>query len=475
MSIDTLLKKLDETAEKSLKAWNLAGFSVAVVKDGKVAAVRGYGLRDEEKQLPVESSTVMPVGSISKSFTSLVLAQLVDEGKLTWDEPIKTYLPDLKLWDKEAEEKVTLRDLCSHNSGFAGYSGYSVYCSKDDRAEAVKDLEFLETSHGFRSRFEYSNQNFVLAAHVAEAVTGKTWEELVRERVFVPAGMNSTSVSAAELEEVENRSVGYIFNGQANMAQPYLELKSQAPAGGINSNAEDMAKYMLIQLGDTKGFCTEESLKEMHSVQVNGTPYPWQLEELTEARYGLGWDVDTYRGLNVINHGGNILGFSAMVSLVPAEDLGFAILTNGTSNFMSSALTYTLLDAYLETEGPDWDAKMAATIGEIFGAMAQAAQQKAADQVQGTELLHEPADYAGTYEAPGLGTMVISESEGTLSGVFNGYQAMLNRYHYETFDVLMLVYGMSSQVTFKTGDSGEVEGFECVLEPTVKPVFFRKK
>ena len=107
--------------------------------------------------------------------------------------------------------------------------------------------------------------------------------------------------------------------------------------------------------------------------------------------------------------------------------------------------------------------------------MAQAAQQKAADQVQGTELLHEPADYAGTYEAPGLGTMVISESEGTLSGVFNGYQAMLNRYHYETFDVLMLVYGMSSQVTFKTGDSGEVEGFECVLEPTVKPVFFKKK
>ena len=272
MSIERVLEKLDAAAEQSKKVWNPAGFSVAIVKDGKVVTERGYGFRDEEKQLPVDGKTVMPVGSISKSFTTLLLSQLVDEGLLNWDEPVKTYLPDLKLWDKEAEKAVTLRDLCSHNSGFTGYSGYSVYCSKDDRAESVRDLEYLEPSHGFRSRFEYSNQNLVLAAHVAEAVTGKNWEDLVRERILIPGDLKDTSLSVQELEHVENRSVGYIFNGQSNVPQPYLELKSQAPAGGVNSNAEDMAKYMLIQLGDSVKLCSDASLAKMHSVQNRRIP-----------------------------------------------------------------------------------------------------------------------------------------------------------------------------------------------------------
>lgn len=483
MDIKAILNKISENEAALRGAWNLEGFTIGIVKNGELIGTAGYGKKDAEGMC--DGDTVMPIGSITKSFTSLLLAMLVDEGKLSWDQKLREILPDLKLYDEKAAAEITLRDCLSHKTGLAGHDMHGVYCTKDDRKEAVETLQYLQPAYEFRHGFKYSNQMVMLAGHVAEVVTGKSWEELIEEKILKPLGMDHTTVRIADIEKFENRSVGYVFNGQASMAQPYLDLKSVAPAGGINSNAGDMAKYMMFQLGDGtwngEKLVSKESLDEMHKTQSNGSPYMWQLEEVTDCTYGLGWFVDNYRGKKMVSHGGNTLGFSALLTLLPEENLGIVILSNGTSNFLCNVLTYDILDEVLgvETDGSfsPWTPKFGAAVGPVFAAMAQGAEAKAAAKVADAAPAHKMEEYAGTYVNPGFGTMTIAEQDGNLVGELNGYRCMLMPYHYEFFDVAMEVYGMVFPIEFRTGMMGGVMGIDAYVEgtPGVNPVMFVKQ
>ena len=471
------VKNLDTNASTLLKAWNLQGFSIGIIKNGQIIKAAGYGRRNETD--PVDADTMMPIGSATKSFTSLILGMLVDEGKLGWDIPVINYIPSLKLYDENVTEKVTFRDLLSHQTGAAAYDAQSIYPVPEDRKDLIPMLEYIQPQYPFREGFKYSNQMVVLAACAAEAVTGKSWEELVSERILKPLGMEDTVFTISEMEQRENRSLGYIFNGQENMAQPYLALKSIRPAGGINSTVKDMMKYMQFQLGDGtwngERLIEKSTLDEMHKTQVNGTPYLFSLPEITETTYGMGWFTDLYRGRKMLSHGGNTLGFSALMTLLPSEDLGVIVLSNGTTNFLVNDITYRILDDYLGEEN-DWTTELNGVLGPLFAAMAQGAQAKEEARIKDTVPSLPLQEYTGVYTGKGFGTITVTEKDGQLFLQWNTYQGILTHYNYDVFDAAMFVYGVQFPVTFRI-EEGKVTGFDAVIEPVpgIPPVFFVKQ
>lgn len=478
-SIERVLNGLDEQIELLMGQWNLPGLSVAIVKDGEVVMTKGYGKRDIAGDLSMTDETVLPIGSTTKSFTALILGMLVDEGKLEWDKPVKDYIPWLKLSNPDLTERVTVRDLLSHRTGMPKYDVHGVFCTKDDRKAMVEDLQYLQTNAELGAVLQYSNQMVMLAGYVAEVLTGKTWEELVKERIWAPLGMDNTNATISELLACPEISKGYLFNGVENMETAYLSLKGIGPAGAINSSAKDMANYLLFQLGDGswKGdsLVSAANLDEMHSVQMNGTPYFWKLDEISEANYGLGWFVDVYRGKRMVSHGGNTLGFSTLMTLLPEEDFGVILISNANSNFMIYALTYAILDRVLGVEGTDWSVKMQETVGGVFAQMAAGMQAKEEARVKDTTPSKPLEELAGTYSAPAFGTLTLQAVNGMLMGTLNEYQAVFNHYHYDTFDFILPLMGVNIPATFQYGEDGKVEGVLVMVEPTVVQVLFVKE
>ena len=470
--------QFEDIISKLRADYNVAGISAALIKNGEIVCIDGYGLRNVAEGLPMTKETVLPIGSITKTFTSLALAMLADEGKLNWDEPVKTYIPWLKLNSDILTDNVTARDLMCHRTGTPKYDLQAIYAATDDKEAMVKSLEHLQTFAPFRTKFMYSNQMVSLAGYLVDVLSGQTYEDFVRERIFAPLGMTSSDFEVDSLSKYENTSKGYIFANDTFIEPPYMHLGAFAPSGAIVSTAEDMAKFAMFHLGDGtwngKRLVSEAMLAEVHSHQMIGTPYFWEFEEIQCAEYGLGWFTDIYRGKKMINHGGNTNGFSAQMTLIPSEKFAVVALSNATSNFAVNALGHYAADEALGVEDiPDWSARF----NEVFANLMQGAmagmQAKAEAQVQGTVPAKPLEAYAGTYTHPGFGKMQFAMTEQGLAGTWNGLPAMLVHYNYDTFDLMLPVLGAAVPAEFLYED-GEIAGLSVMMEPTpgVKPACF---
>jgi len=478
--LEKIISAMDGKVSELMQQWNLPGISVSLIQGGETIFSKAYGNRDIAGNLPMTTKTHMPIGSVTKSFTSLALGMLADEGKLDWDKPVCNYIPWLKLADPIAEKNVTARDLMCHRSGLAKYDAHAVFCTKDDRKAMVEDLQYLQPGAPFRSTLQYSNQMVMLAGYLVEVLSGMTWEDFVQKRILDELGMADTSFYAEKLGEVEDHAYGYVFTGADYMQTEYLPLRGVAPAGGIVSNAEDMEKYLRFQMGDGswngKQLVSSAALEMTHTPQVIGSPYFWQFAEITNANYGLGWFTDVYRGTKMVSHGGNTLGFSSLVTMLPEKNFGISLLTNGNSNFMIYPLTYMILDAVLGFEDDGWNAKFQTTIGGIFAAMAEGQKAMAAMQVQGTSVTHPMEEYTGTFSHPAFGTLVLADNAGQLLGTLNGFAAMMMHFHYDCFNLMLPTMGLSLPAQFGYGIDGKISYLDVSFEPTpgIAPVRFQK-
>ena len=471
---------LEQTVEKLREDYSVAGMSVALIRDGEVVSIGGYGSRDVTNGLPMTEDTVMPIGSITKTFTSLALAMLADEGKLDWDEPVKTYIPWLRLNNDILTETVTARDLMSHRTGTPKYDLQAIYAARDDKEEMVKSLEHLQTFAPLRSKFMYSNQMVSLAGYLVDVLSGKSYEEFVRERIFTPLGMTSSDFEADSLSRYDNTSKGYVFAGDSFVEPPLMHLGAFAPSGAIVSNASDMAKFALFQLGDGtwngERLVSESMLNETHSHQVVGTPYFWDFPEIQCAEYGLGWFTDIYRGRKIINHGGNTNGFSAQMTLIPDERFAIVALSNATSNFAVNALGHYAADEALGIEDiPDWSARFNEVFANLMNGAMAGMQAKAEAQVHDTTPTRPIEEYAGTYEHPAFGLMEFAMTDQGLAGTWNGLPAMLVHYNYDTFDLMLPVLGASVPAEF-IHEGDKIVGLSVMMEPTpgISPELFRR-
>lgn len=467
--------------EKLMKDYNVAGMSVAVVKDGKVLTAEGFGLRNVESKLPMTENTVLPIGSTTKSFTALALSMLVDEGKLCWDEPVKTYIPWLELSDPYLTEHVTTRDLLCHRTGIPRYDMQTAFGTMDDWKKQIQTFKYLQTNQPFRTKLQYSNQMVALAGHLIDVLTDFTYEDFIRERIFHPLGMTHSDFEVEALDKYEDHSKGYVFAGETHMEPPYLHLGAFNPAGGIVSNAVDMANYMMFQLGDGtwqgKRLVSEENMKEMHTHQMIGSPYFWEFEEVACAEYGFGWMTDIYRGLNMLSHGGNTNGFSSQLALVPSQQYGIVALSNATSSFSVEALSNYLIDEDLGIEEiPDWSARYHEIFDKMMGDAVAEIQKRAESKIPDTVPTKPIEAYAGIYEHPGFGTITLAVADGALAGDWNGNPTMFSHYQFDEFDMVLPAMGAQLPAEFTFDANGAVEGIKVALEaaPGIRPDLFKK-
>ena len=472
---------LDPWIEKAIVDWKVPGLAIAVVKGGQVVHARGYGQRDVDGKLPVTTKTLFAIGSSSKAFTTFVLGTLVDEGKLDWDEPVTRFLPGFRMYDQATTNMMTPRDLVTHRSGLPRHDLLWYNNLGISRKEIVERLPYLEPNEPLRAKWQYNNLMFVTAGHLAEHITGKSWEDNVRQRILDPLGMARTNFSVADSQKSDDFAKPYDERDDVLKEIPFRVITTVGPAGSINSCVDDMAKWVTLHLargkaGDRQliGPSTIDDMHNPHMVMGGSSERP----DISPSSYGMGWMVYTYRGHAMVEHGGNIDGFSALVMLLPKDDLGLVILTNRNGTPLPALLARHAVDRLLKLEPVDWNADALAKHALGKEAQKEAKTRKNTVRKMGTRPAHPMAEYAGDYEHAGYGTLRVTLAGDRLQATFNGIPVPLEHWHYETFNGLKDPKDPTFEdmkFLFQTDVKGNVASVAVAFEPSVKDIVFAKK
>lgn len=435
--------EFEEYVNKAIKDWGVPGVAIAIVKDDRVVFAKGFGVRELNKPEPVDEHTLFAIGSSSKAFTAASIAMLVDEGKLKWDDPATKHLPGFQLFDPYSTRELTITDLLSHRSGLTR-GDLLWYGSSYDRAEVLRRVRYLKPSWSLRSRYGYQNIMFLAAGQIIPSVTGKTWDDFVRDRIFTPLGMKSSTTSIKAFTASANVATPHSKINDKLLAVSWRNIDNIAPAGSINSNVEDMAQWVRLQLGggvyQNQRLISAAAIKEMQTPQTIIRIEGAQLGLYPEAHfltYGLGWFLSDYRGKKVVEHGGAIDGMRAEVAMIPEEKLGLVVLTNLQGTILPVALMYKIFDFYLNAPQRDWSADMLKTRNNLEE-QAKAAEKKAeSERVHGTSPSLALEKYAGTFQSDMYGqTKVTLENDKLVLRFGPNFTGDLQHWNYDTFRVV---------------------------------------
>lgn len=467
----------DDFANGLLKQWVAPGLAVAVVKGSDVVFARGYGLRDVEKQLPVTPQSLFAIGSSTKAFTALSVAMLVDEGKLEWDQPVRDVLPSFRLHDDVATNRATVRDLLAHRTGLPRHD-LMWYGSPLSRREIFDRLRYLEPSKDFRETWQYQNLMYLTAGYLIGELSGMSWEEFVRERIFKPLGMTGSNFSTADSQRMADHAVPCIEKDDAIQPIPFRELPEVAPAGAINSNLDDMAKWVAFHLNGGKAggkqLVSPGNVQELHMPHMVMSD-PLKYPELLHMSYGMGWFIQPYRGHNHVHHGGNIDGFSALVSFLPREQIGVVAFANQNGSSLPTLATFNVFDRLLGLEPADWNARFWQDHLEFKAATKRGQAKAEAERKPNAPSTHALAEYAGEYNHPGYGVLTIAEANEKLTLCFNGLELPLKHMHYDVFQARYELFDMDLPISFGIDYNGNLATLTAPFEPNVAPIVFQRR
>ncbi len=463
---DAPLQGFDDYVNKAIKDWEVPGVAIAVVKDDKVVFAKGYGVRELGKSDPVTANTVFAIGSSSKAFTSAALSMLQDEGKLKWDDPASKYLVNFQLFDPYASREATVSDLLSHRVGLER-GDRLWYATAYDRNEVLRRIRYLKPSSSFRSKFGYQNIMFLAAGQIIPSITGESWDDFVRERIFVPLGMNSTNTTVTTLKNVKDLAAPHVRIDGKVKPVPYRLIDNIGPAGSINSNVTDMSQWLRLQLNNgkfgDKQLISQANIKEMQSphtiIPLEGL-YTSIYSEAHFLNYGMGWFLSDYRGRKMVEHGGAIDGMRGAVAMIPEEKIGVVILGNMNGSILPQVLANRVFDMYLAPgKEKDWSGDVLKTIKAAEAQAKTAADKREADRVKNTQPSLSLEKYAGDYADEMYGDAKITFENGVLKATFGPYyNGTLEHWHYDTFRIKWQdeVEGQSF-VNFKLNSQGKVE------------------
>jgi len=468
----------DAYVNSALTTWKVPGAAVAIVRNDSIIYAKGYGVREIGKPARVDEHTIFAIGSSSKAFTSAAVAMLVDSGKVSLDAPATAYLPGFQLYDNYATREITVRDLLSHRSGLA--RGELIwYGSDNDRDEILRRVRYLPPTWSFRSQFGYQNIMYLAAGQVVAKVTGASWDDFIKRRIFQPLGMTSSSTSVTALQGIEDLATPHATVNDTVRAIPYRKIDNIAPAGAINSNAVDMAQWVRLHLGDGKfggkQLISKRMTDEMHSAQTVIKVDPTWNGMNPSAHlmaYGLGWFLSDYEGKYLVQHGGNIDGMTALVAMVPEEKFGIVILSNMNGSQLPTAVMLRAIDMQLERPARDWSAQMHTRFDSLL-ARARAAQAKATARVPNTKPSLALAEYVGTYADSAYGTVSVTESNGALNFAYGStWRGPLEHWHFDTFHLKLDTPVLRpAPVTFRLNAAGKVDDLVVDL---AGPVTFKR-
>jgi CubicO group peptidase (beta-lactamase class C family) len=482
------LDGLDAFIADVMKEANVPGLALAVVQDGKPVLLRGYGLRDVEKKLPVTPKTLFAIGSITKSFTVTGLGMLVEEKKLDWDRPVRDYLADFRLHDRALADRVTPRDLVTHRTGLPRHDSMW-YLTKLGRREMYERLRHLEPSKDLRDSFQYNNLMYMTAGVLLEKASGQSWEDFTRKRLFAPLGMTRSNVSVEESKMADDVALPYRDKGGERRAIPFRNIDPMAPAGSINSCVEDMSKYLLMHLAmgkhGEKQLLARSQAEEMQAPQMV-IPLAGQKQNpfITpgDDSYGLGFTVGRHRGERMVSHGGSIDGFLAQLAFLPQKKVGVVVLTNLTKRDFAPVpmvVVHEVFERMLGQTGIDWRERGRQMTKNAVKQRDERKARLAKDRKKDTTPTHKLEELAGTYEHPAHGPLQVKADDKGLKLVFSGATVAARHYHFNTFEVFDTDEHPAAmledrQVTFHVGRDGRIDRVAVQLELGVGDFVFRR-
>jgi CubicO group peptidase (beta-lactamase class C family) len=439
---------LDTYVARSMKTYDVPGIAVAIVKDGKIVLAKGFGVRKLGESTPVDENTLFGIGSNTKAFTAAALATLVDEGKISWDDPVYEHLKGFQMYDPYVSKEMRIRDLLCHRSGLGLGEGDLMFWPHTTftRDEVVYRLRFLKPVTSFRTHFAYNNLMFLTAGQVVAEVSGKSWDDYLREKIFLPLGMKTTNTSTNAFRPGANWATPHSIVDGKLQAIPLENLDNAGPAGSIHSSVAEMSQWLLLQLNhgkipgsETRVF-SEKSSKEMWAQQsilgINDGPEELKLLRAHFSGYGLGWFLRDYKGRKLVGHTGGVAGYVTRVLLVPEENLGIVILTNAEQDFAFESIALHILDSYFGGATEDYITAFKAVedknAKEAQETVQKAQQTRAADSKPSLPL----EKYAGDFSDPWYGKVTIRSENGALVfklGRTEKGTADLQPWQYDTF------------------------------------------
>jgi CubicO group peptidase (beta-lactamase class C family) len=469
---------LDSYVARSLKTFEVPGLSLAIVKDGKVVVAKGYGVRRLGGSAVVDENTLFGIGSNSKAFTSAALATLVDEQKISWDDPVYQRLPGFQMYDPYVSHEMTIRDLLTHRSGMGLGEGDLLFWPHTTftRDDIIYRLRFMKPASSFRSRFAYDNLLYIAAGQIIPAVTGKSWDDYIREKILQPLGMRTTTLSNAVFKPDDNYAFPHSKIDDKLQVIDFVNLDNAGPAGSINSSAAEMAKWIALQLNrgkfpsrDARLFSEAQS-REMWSAQtiLPAGERPGPLTGLSSkfADYALGWGLRDYHGRKLVGHTGGVAGFVSRVMLVPEENLGVVILTNAEQGGAFDSILFHILDHYLGVQPTDWIA--------AYKAQDEMEQREADEITKKQNSVRDSASkpslslerYAGAYTDPWYGPVTIRMENNKLVFTMDHTPAAVADLQHWQFDTFKAHWHdrtiEDAFVTFTLKPNGSVDHFTMV-------------
>ncbi len=354
-------KGIDTLVERTLKAFDVPGIAVAVIKDGKVIHSKGYGVRSLKTGKKVDENTLFGIASNSKAFTAAALGMLVDEGKIKWDDKVRQYIPEFKMYSPYVTEEFTIRDLLTHRSGLGLGAGDLMLFPDSNNftlSDIIGNLQYLKPVSGFRTKYDYDNNLYVVAGEVVARVTGKSWDAFVEKRIFTPLGMTHSAGSFDRLKDKTNVIDAHApVDGKVQVIQRD-NLKLGHSAGGINTSVADLSKWVMVHLahgvyGSNSHLFSEAVHEEMWAPQ---TIIPVRVAGPYNAHfsaYGLGFFISDVKGYKQLSHTGGLEGIVTQVTMIPELGLGIIVLTNQQEGGAFSAITNQIKDSYLGITGTD--------------------------------------------------------------------------------------------------------------------------
>jgi CubicO group peptidase (beta-lactamase class C family) len=438
---------LDGWVARAMRTFDVPGLAVAVVKDDRVVVAKGYGVRKIGEPAAVDGATLFGIASNTKLFTATALGLLVEEKKVEWDAPVIRYLPAFAMSDPFVTHELTVRDLLVHRSGLGLGAGDLLWWPESTytRKEVAQRLRFIQPSTSFRSAYAYDNVLYLVAGEVIEAVSGTSWEDFVATRVLGPVGMTGSTVRYSTSAAGGNVAAPHApIDGTVRPIRPF-DSNNTNPAGGIMSSAQDMAKWMRVQLaggalaGGARLF-SPDTARQLTTI-VTPLSLPEPPAELPQLRvnfsgYALGVGVRDYRGHKLLTHTGGLPGYVSRVMMVPDLRVGIAVLTNQESGEAFDAIAYRILDHYAMAPAFDWIDGYK-KMHERLAASTNASERQTQSSRDARSKPSLPLEkYAGSYADAWYGDVTIAHERGGLVMKFSHTPALvgdLEHWQYDTF------------------------------------------
>jgi CubicO group peptidase (beta-lactamase class C family) len=432
---------IDAIFADALKTYPVPGLVVGVVRGDEVVYLKGYGVRELGGKDAVTPDTVFSVGSCTKAFTATAIGLLVEDGKASWDDPVRKHVPYFHLSDPLADRDVTLRDLLCHRTGLSRHD-MLYYRASWGVEETVRRVAGLELHTSFRSTYEYNNLCYMAAGLAVEGAAKQPWQDVVQKRLFDRLGMNGAVFTKSAALKAADHATPHRIDGDGKpQAMEWYPDDSQVRASGsLKAGARDLTKWLRMQLNDGvydgKRIVSARTLAETHSPQMvmpTGVGPFMKLTETTQASYGMGWIISDYRGHVLWEHGGAVDGFRAKILLAPKDKIGVVVLGNSDQTEATLATSYQVLDHMLGLEKRDWNGYYTDLIKRATAAAKAKREQFDAGRKADAKPSRDLDAYAGTFEDAAYGTLTVVKKDGSLRLSWSSFEGRLAHYREDTF------------------------------------------